>query len=164
MNMETTYRVYVNKEEMISKVANLWGTEINVCNNYFEDYSTDVLNVMEEVIKVTHKMDELGDKTPFSVIGKCESDYDCIVFFIEYDGEKPTIKSDIAYSSEDDCDFDDDFVDDDNDSLDLDNYDTIRALLKDEKNYTFKEAYEEDVPLGGFLDVSYDEWVDSILQ
>jgi hypothetical protein len=156
MNMETRYRVSADTEEIISQIATFWETEDEVDGDCFEGYDTAVWDVMAKVIKVTHQMEEIGDKTPFSIVGKCASDWDCIVFNIVYSGDEPTIKSCWAEPDSDDEELFFAFSDAD--------FDEIPAFLEDEESYTFKEAYEEDVPLGGFLDVSYEEWVDSILQ
>ena len=143
---------------MTAKIANLWGEEI-LDGNYFECYDTTIWDVMENVIKVTHKMNEVGVKTSFRIIGKCASAWDCIIFTIEFDGNEPRIKSSWAEP---------DSYDEDLNALYFEfcsaEYDDIPGLLKDNKSYTFEDAFNEEIPLGGFLDVSYDEWIESILQ
>ena len=42
-------------------------------------------------------------------------------------------------------------------------YDEIPNLLKN-KNRTFKQAIKDELPLWGFLNISYEEWVKSILE
>ena len=42
-------------------------------------------------------------------------------------------------------------------------YFEIPNLLEDESFRTFKQAVDEDLPLGGFLDTSYEEWYTAAL-
>lgn len=155
MMMETSYCVTAENEENIQKIASFWdeiGGEIDCCS--FEDFDTDVFGVMEKVIKAIHKMDAAGSKLNFQLAGKCESDYDCIVFSIEYTGDEPLIKASQADPEENEGRFYY-FMDAE--------YDDIPKILNRNKNRTFQKAIKDDLPLGGFLDTSYEEWVASIL-
>lgn len=42
-------------------------------------------------------------------------------------------------------------------------YDEIPKLLKQNKDRTFKQAVKDEIPLGGYLDISYEEWIAGIL-
>lgn len=155
MRMETEYLVSAKSEQAIDRIIAIWGDidgKGDGCS--FEDYDNDVFGVMEKVIKLVHEMESTGKKDEFSIVGKCESDYDCVLFAIEFTGSEPFIKASQADPEEDEesyCQFCDA------------EYDEIAELLQQNKKRTFEQAIEDDLPLGGFLDVSYDEWVASIL-
>lgn len=154
MRIESEYRLTAESEEAILKIATLWGdvSETNGCT--FEDYASDVIEIMEKVLRVVDKMEKTGEKFSFHITGGCESDYDCIIFAIDYSGAEPTIKSSQADPEENEgrfyqfCEVCDEADDDE-----------ILRLLKRNKNRTFKQAIKDDIPLGAFLDISYDEWV-----
>ena len=42
-------------------------------------------------------------------------------------------------------------------------YEDIPELLEENKSCTFKQAIEDDLPLGGFLDEPYESWYQSII-
>ena len=155
MRMESGYLVTAKSEEAIDRIIAIWGdTYGKEDKNSFEDYANDVFDAMEKVIKLVHKMESTDQKDEFSIVGKCESDYDCIIFSIEYTGDEPFIKASQADPEENEgryyqfCDAE---------------YDDIATLLKRNKKRTFKQAIKDELPLGGFLNVGYDEWIQSIL-
>ena len=155
MSMETNYCVTAENAEAIQKVATFWGEiwgEINGCS--FVDFGTDVYDAMEKVIKCVHKMEASENKVNFQISGKCESDYDCIVFTIEYAGNEPFIKSSQGDPDENTARY---FL-----FMEAE-YDEIPKILKRNKNRTFKAAIKDDLPLGGYLKISYEAWVASIL-
>ena len=152
MQMDTAYQVRAESEEAIEYIASLWEDADDVEDCAFEGFCTDVFGVMEAVIKVTHKM-EAAQKN-FHIVGKCESDYDCVLFSIEYQGGEPEIKA-IQIAQEDDEEQYEDFVESE--------YDEIPDYLSEAEACTFEQAIEEDLPLGGYLDIPYSEWRDSIL-
>ena len=156
MMMETSYLVTADNEEAIHQIADYWeeiGGEIDDCT--FEDFDSDVFGVMAKVIKAIHKMGETDNKLNFHIAGKCQSDYDCVVFSIDYEGNDPLIKSSQADPDENEARFYT-FMDAE--------YDEIPKLLKRNKNRTFKKAIQDEIPLGGFLDTSYEEWYASIIE
>ena len=154
MQMDTAYQVRAESEEAIEYIASLWEDADDVEDYAFEGFCTDVFGVMEAVIKVTHKMEAAQKKENFHIVGKCESDYDCVLFSIEYQGGEPEIKA-IQIAQEDDEEQYEDFVESE--------YDEIPDYLSEAEACTFEQAIEEDLPLGGYLDIPYSEWRDSIL-
>ena len=154
MRMETTYWVQANSEEAIDKIIQLWGYEFERDDDfYFEEECTNVYDVMEKVIKVVREMEIDGQKENFNIVGICDTDYDCTVFTIEYSGNEPMIKA--SHADPDDEDRYEKFYDT--------SFDEIPGLLKRNKARTFKQAIKDELPLGGFLEMSYEEWVKSIL-
>ena len=158
--METSYLLKANNEQAIERIASLWSEECDVVSNSFEGYFDSIYDVMEAVIKLLAKMEASTQKDDFTITGICESDYDCSIFEIKYAGDCPRMKAHLAGS-----DIDEDIY---NEFLDAD-YDDIPNLLQDDKSMTFEEAvddenYDGDFPLGGFLNVPYNEWVASILR
>ena len=154
MRMETEYLLEAKNEEDINRVAQYWGEVYSIENNAFEGFETEIFQVMEKTIKTVHCMETKEDKIPFRILGKCDTDYDCTIFQIEYEGEEPQIKSSQGDPDENEkkyCTL-----------LDA-RYDDIPKLLKRNKNRSFKQAIEDDIPLGGFLDVPYEEWYASVL-
>lgn len=155
MRMENEYLVTAKSAEAIDRIIALWGHEYgkeDECT--FENYGTTVYDAMESIIKVVHKMETSGQKDDFVVVGKCDTDYDVTIFSIEYSGDEPLIKASCADPEENEGRYYQ-FYDAE--------YDEIPKLLKRNKNRTFKQAIKDELPLGGFLDMSYDEWVKSIL-
>lgn len=155
MRMETEYLVSAKTAEAADRIVNLWGHTYGKQDDCsFEDYDNDVFGVMEKVIKLVHQMEISGQKDEFIIVGKCDTDYDCAIFAIEYSGDEPLIKASQADPEENEgryyqfCDAE---------------YEEIQKLLKRNKNRTFKQAIKDELPLGGFLSISYDEWVKSIL-
>ena len=147
--------VTANSDQAIDKIISLWGYEYekdDAC--CFEDYPSDVFEVMEKVVKIVHHMEVTGEKEEFSISGKIPSDWDCTIFTIVYDGNEPLIKSAQAEPDENEERF---YMFNDA------NYDEIPQLLKRNKNRTFKQAVHDEIPLGGYLNVSYEEWIAGIL-
>ena len=76
-----------------------------------------------------HQMEISGQKDEFIIVGKCDTDYDCAIFAIEYSGDEPLIKASQADLEENEaryyqfCDAE---------------YEEIQKLLKRNKNRTFK--------------------------
>ena len=155
MRRETEYLVSANSVEEINRIAKLWGYKYGEIDDLcFDDCDVDGFDVMAKVIKLVHQMETSDQKDEFTIAGKIDTDYDCSIFLIEYAGEEPLIKAAQA-----DPEFNEGryykFCDAE--------YDEIPDLLKRTKNRTFKQAIKAEIPLGGFLDVSYDEWKNSIL-
>lgn len=155
MQMETQYLVSAKSAEAIDRIINLWKYPLDKYNNCsFEDYATDVFDIMESVIKVIYIMEKENCKEDFTVVGKCETDYDCAVFSIEYNGTEPMIKASSADPEENEgrfyafCDAE---------------YEDIPAMIKRNKNRTFKQAIKDDLPLGSFLNQPYESWYQSII-
>ena len=157
MRMETEYQVIAETEEAIETIASVWGyefAEINGCAFEVEGEDSQIFDIMERVIKTVHWMETEGKKENFRVVGSGDSDYDFTVFTIEYNGEEPMIKASCADPDENEERYYR-FSDAD--------YDEIPKLLKRNKNRTFKQAIKDELPLGGFLDESYEDWVASVL-
>lgn len=154
MRMESGYLVSAKSEQAIDRIMALWGASLKEDSCSFEDFDSDVFGAMEKVVKLVHNMETTGQKDEFTIVGKCDSDYDCIIFTIEYTGDEPQIKASQADPEENEERYYRFFEAD---------YDEIPKLLKRNKNRTFKQAIKDDLPLGGFLDVSYDEWIETIL-
>ena len=155
MQMETSYRLTATTEQEARQIAAYWDDLSETANGCsFEDYGTDVFDVMAKVIKAIHKMEKADNKLSFSIVGKCQSDYDCVVFSIDYSGSEPLIKA-----SQGDPDFNEaryySFLSAE--------YEEIPQLLKRNKGRTFKKAIKDDLPLGGFLDCTYEEWIEKTL-
>ena len=94
MRMETEYLVSAKTAEAADRIVNLWGHTYGKQDDCsFEDYDNDVFGVMEKVIKLVHQMEISGQKDEFIIVGKCDTDYDCAIFAIEYSGDKPLIKA-----------------------------------------------------------------------
>lgn len=147
--------VSAKSEQAIDKIISLWEHRYDKDDACcFEDYPSDVFEVMEKVIKVVHHMEVTGEKEEFSISGKIPSDWDCTIFTIVYDGNEPLIKSAQAEPDENEERF---YMFNDAD------YDEIPKLLKQNKDRTFKQAVKDEIPLGGYLDISYEEWIESIL-
>ena len=147
--------VSANTEQAIDKIIALWEHEFDKDDACcFEVYPQDDFEVMEKVLKVVHHMEATGEKEEFSISGKIISNWDCTIFTIVYDGNEPLIKSAQAEPDENEERF---YMFNDAD------YDEIPKLLKRNKNRTFKQAVKDDIPLGGYLDISYEEWIADIL-
>lgn len=159
MRVETEYLVSAKSEQTIQQLVNLWGDSRCTCNDIvfneaecvysFEGFCTTVFDVMERVIRVIHQIKSSGGKEEFTIAGKCSTDYDCSPFLIDCSGDEPMIKA-VQGDPDDDegcyyafCEAE---------------YFEIPNLLEDESFRTFKQAIDEDLPLGGFLDTSYEEW------
>lgn len=156
MRMETEYLVAAKSAEAHNWIYNqlgdfFYGKEVD---RPFVNYVTNVLNVMKQVIKVVHQMEVSGQKYEFTIVGKCDTDYDCVLFEIEYAGNEPLIKASQGDPDRDKKQFY---------QFKKANYKKIPKLLKRDNSRTFKQAIDENLPLGGFLNVSYDEWIKSIL-
>ena len=41
--------------------------------------------------------------------------------------------------------------------------DDIEKILKRNKSRTFKQAIKDEIPLGGYLDITYEEWYNNII-
>ena len=94
MRMETEYLVSAKTAEAADRIVNLWGHTYGKQDDCsFEDYDNDVFGVMEKVIKLVHQMEISGQKDEFIIVGKCDTDYDCAIFAIEYSGDEPLIKA-----------------------------------------------------------------------
>lgn len=155
MQMESQYLVSTKSAEATDSLFDLWEDALDKMDDYsFEGFATDVFEIMASVIKVVYIMEKEDHKEDFTVVGKCETDCDCIVFSIEYNGTEPMIKADQADPEIDEDQYED-FCDAD--------YEDIPELLEQSKGVTFKQAIEEDLPLGGFLDEPYDSWYQSII-
>ena len=155
MRMETKCLVSSKTIEAAERIFNLWDYkygELIDCSFEYDDVS--VLDVMAKVIKLVHQMESSGQKDEFVIFGKCDTDYDCTIFSIEYSGDDPMVKSLRADPEEDERRY-------------YKFYDAehkkIPKLLKNEYYRTFRQAIKEDLPLGGFITVGYDKWVKSIL-
>lgn len=106
-------------------------------------------------MKAVHWMETEGKKGNFRIVGIDDTDYDCTVFSIEYSGDEPLIKARAADPDENEERYY---------TFQEAGYDDIPGLLKRNKNRTFKQAIKDDLPLGGFLDTTYEEWRDSVLE
>ena len=158
MRMETIYLVTAETEDAIRTIASVWGydfVEINDCSFEVEGEDPQIFQIMERVMKTVHWMETTGRKENFCIVGTGDSDYDFTIFTIEYSGDEPLIKASCADPEENEDRYAQ-FFDAD--------YDDIPKLLKRNKNRNFKQAIKDELPLGGFLDMSYDEWVSSILE
>lgn len=174
MQFATVYRFSAKSEEAIGRIAAIWENfydyfdQSEVDGKSFEcaedGGSTVILDLMERIIKLVHEMETSGHKDSFFVVGTQDSDYDRVIFTIEYNGTEPLIKVLQGEAGEEwDIDYDECFGADYG-VLYCATYKEIPELLKKIKNRTFKQAIEDDIPLGGFLSVdSYDSWVKSIL-
>ncbi len=155
MQMESQYLVSAKSEDAIDRLFELWedaNDKYDDCS--FEGFATDVFEIMESVIKVVYAMEKEDKKEEFTVVGKCMTDCDCVVFSIEYNGKKPMIRAAQADPEIDEDEYED-FCDAD--------YEDIPELLEENKSCTFKQAIEDDLPLGGFLDEPYESWYQSII-
>lgn len=155
MQMESQYLVSAKSEDAIDRLFELWedaNDKYDDCS--FEGFATDVFEIMESVIKVVYAMEKEDKKEEFTVVGKCETDYDCVLFMIEYTGTEPMIKSSQADPEENEGRF---FM------FDGADYDEIPDILKRNKFRTFKKAIKDEIPLGGFLDEPYERWYQSII-
>ena len=155
MRMESGYLVSAKTEQAIDCIISKWeDVDEKVDETSFEGFATSVWDVMENVIKVVHAMELEGQKEDFSIVGKCETDYDCIVYSIEYNGTEPMIKASLAEP---------DFNEERYESFLAADYEDIPKILKRNKNRTFKQAVKDDLPLGGFLEEPYEKWYKSII-
>ena len=155
MRMETEYLVSAKTAQAAEKFASFFGHHYEEWEGAsFEDYDTQVFDVMEKVIKLVHYMEKDGQKEDFSIVGICETDWDCTLFSIEYAGEEPLIKASLADPEEDEEKYE---------RFSEADWDDIPKILKRNKGRTFKQAIKDELPLGGFLDVSYEEWCETIL-
>lgn len=152
MRMEVEYCVTAENHDAAERLAALWGEQAD--GNSFEGFENDIISVMEHVIKTVQQMEKSGPKDGFQIAGKCDSDYDCTLFMIDYSGGEPQIKAKRADSEEDEGKYYE---------FQAADYDDIPDILKRNKYKSFKKAIADDMPLGGFLDKSYDEWVASII-
>ena len=109
---------------------------------------------MEETIKTIYKADKSGKKLNFVITGLQITDWDAIVFMIECIDNAVTIKASQADSSENEGRY---YRFEEADSND------IEKILKRNKKRTFKQAIKDEIPLGGYLDITYDEWYNDII-
>ena len=151
MRMDVEYCVTAENHDAAERLAALWGEQAD--GNSFEGFGNDIFGVMENVIRAAHQMEKSGQKDSFQIVGKGDTDYDCTLFMIEYSGGEPRIKAEQEEQEESEEYYE--FQDA--------GYDEIPEILKRNKYMTFKEAIEDDMPLGGYLDRPYDEWVALII-
>lgn len=151
MRMEVEYCVTAENHEAAERLAALWGEQAD--GNSFEGFENDILSVMEHVIRAAHQMEEAGKKDSFQIAGKCDTDYDCTLFMIEYSGGEPRIKAELAEQEDEEKYY----------AFQDAVYEEIPDVLMGEEYKTFKKAIADDMLLGGFLDRPYDEWVASII-
>lgn len=152
--MEASYLVSATTNEVFAYISSVWQDITGpVYDLAFESVDRNVFDVMAKVIKLEREVPPSITDLSFSISGKCLSDWDCVVFSIEYADGEPKIKSAQADPELNEGRFYS-FADAD--------YKEIPSLLKKNKSRTFKQAIKDDIPLGGFLDMSYDAWVKSI--
>lgn len=154
MRMESGYVLTASDADKLKLLESMWDDDCETMSLSLEGYCTDVFEVMEKVIKVVDRMEKSDANISFSIAGKCESDYDCVIFTIEYTGDKPMIKAAQADPEENEERY--------YTFMEANTADIFR-LLKRNKNRTFKQAIKDELPLGGFLDIGYEEWVATIL-
>ena len=154
MRMETEYYVIAESDEAIKQIAEYWDNAYDIDNLSFVGFDTEIFQVMEKTIKTVHRMEVKKEKQPFRILGKCETDYDCTIFQIEYAGDEPQIKSSQGDPEENEERYY---------TYLSAGYDTIPKLLKRNKNRSFKQAIKDDIPLGGFLSMPYEKWYASVL-
>jgi hypothetical protein len=152
--METSYLVTAESVDAIQAIQKRWPEQYEIDGCSFEGFDVQVFGVMEAVMKVVSAMEKDGKKENFSIVGKCETDYDCVLFSIEYTGDEPMIKASQGDPDEDE----DKFY-----CYSAASYAEISKLLKRYKKRTFQKAIKDELPLGGFLDGSYEEWRESVL-
>ena len=153
MRMETFYVVKAETEEAIKRFADFWSVD-EIEDNSFEAYDTDIFDVMKRVIQLIHIGKGNNSNDSFSIAGALDSDYDCTIFTIDYSGSDPLIKVSLA-DPEDDEELYGKYYNAE--------YDEIPSLLEQIEGMTFKEAVENDLPLGAILQIPYDDWVSSII-
>ena len=151
MRMEVEYCVTAETHDAAERLAALWGEQAD--GNSFEGFENDIFSVMEHVIRAAHQMEEGGQKDSFQIAGKCDTDYDCTLFMIEYSGGEPRIKAEYAEQEDEEKYY----------AFQDSVYEEIPDVLMGEEYKTFKKAIADDMPLGGFLAEPYDEWVASII-
>ena len=81
MRMESGYLVSAKTPQAIDRIITLWkdaGEKSDECS--FENEAVDVLDVMADVIRLVHAMSVEGENEEFNIVGKCETDYNCVVF------------------------------------------------------------------------------------
>lgn len=162
MEMETNYLVTADTEEAIARIASLWGcesAEVEGCSFEVTGEEPQIISVMERVMKVVHLMEADGKRDNFRVVGFGDTDYDYSLFSIIYSGTEPLIKAHLSGPDIDEEEYDA-FTDAD--------YDEIPNLLKTDPYMTFEQAinddnYEGDYPLGGLLDMTFEEWRESVI-
>lgn len=163
MHMETSYIVTADTEESIAKIASLWGyefAEIDNCSFEVEGEDSQILDTMERVMKVVHRMETECDKANFRILGFGETDYDYTLFVIDYSGTEPMIKAHLSGPDIDEEEYE---------SFTNADYDEIPGLLESDPYMTFEQAiddenYEGDYPLGGFVNMTYEEWHSSVIE
>jgi len=149
--MEVEYCVTAETHDAAERLRALWGEQAG--GHSFEGFENDIFSVMEHVIRAAHQMEESGQKDSFQIAGKCDTDYDCTLFMIEYSGGEPRIKAELAEQEDEEKYY----------AFQDAVYEEIPDVLMGEEYKTFKKAIADDMPLGGFLDEPYDEWVASII-
>ena len=170
MQSELTYTVKAESQEMLDLVQELWSDDtidgssngfespiaaiLRGCEYSFECFGTSVFDAMEETIKAIYNAEKIGKKLHFVITGSQITDWDAIVFMIECIDNEATIKSSQADPSENEDRY---YRFEEADS------DDIGKILKRNKNRTFKQAIKDEIPLGGYLDTTYEEWYNSII-
>ena len=170
MQCELMYTVKTESQEMIDIIKELWNDEVidessngfespitailRGAEHSFECFGTTVFDAMEETIKTIYKANQIEKKLSFIVTGSQITDWDAVVFMIECIDNVVTIKSSQADSSENEDRY---YRFKEADSND------IEKILKRNKNRTFKQAIKDEIALGGYLDLTYEEWYNDII-
>ena len=134
MRMETEYLVTAETEEAIQAIASVWGYEFAKIDGCSFEVEGEDSQIFDIMERVMKTVHWMENG------GKKENFRVVGLGDTDYDA---TVFS-IEYDGKAD-------------------YDEIPKLLKRNKNRTFKQAIKDELPLGGFLDVSYEEWRDSVL-
>ena len=170
MQSELIYTVKAESQEMLDLIQELWSDDtidgssngfespitaiLRGCEYSFECFGTTVFDAMEESIKTIYKADRNNKKLNFLITGSQITDWDATVFMIECIDNALTIKASQADSSENEDRY---YRFEEADS------DDIEKILKRNKNRTFKQAIKDEIPLGGYLDTTYEEWYNNII-
>ena len=171
MQSDVMYTVKTDSKEMLEVVKAFWSNDvIDMSSNGFESpitailrgsefsfecFGTEVFDAMEETIKTIYKANKADKKLSFIITGSQITDWDATVFMIECIDNAITIKSSQADSSENEERY---YRFEEADS------DDIERILKRNKSRTFKQAIKDDIPLGGYLNTTYEEWHNNIIK
>ena len=171
MQSDLMYTVKTDSQEMLDIVKELWSDDtIDMSSNGFESpisailrggaysfecFGTEVFDAMEETIKTIQRADKIGQKVNFTITGSQITDWEAIVFIIECIDNVATIKASQADSSENEDRY---YRFEEADS------DDIEKILKRNKKRSFKQAIKDEIPLGGYLNTTYEEWHNKIVK
>lgn len=152
--VETEYVVRSKSEQILDKIMPCFGRWCRkATKNSFKSEAIYIFEVMEKAVLAANMMKAENIASDFCVFGRLYTDYECILFQIDFENAELFIKTK-------------DFPIDENEDrywryCDMELERTKPALKKSER-VSFKQAIEGEIVIGPVPDKSYEEWMSGI--